>query len=233
MFDIAIVDDEFIFLKQFKDNLNEFFSNCDFRLDLFQSSEDFLNQSHNYDFVFLDIDMPNIDGITLAKKRVVHHISEKIVFVTNKEALVFDAYNKTASIGFIRKSHLKVDLCDVINTMRRISRIKKSFAITKGAQIINLVCDEILYFEKKKNNIIVHTINDEITYRGTMKSLEKELGRYGFIKTHEGFIVNVTHIYLIGSAEVILSNQARIPISRKNVRRVKEELLKSVGDDYA
>lgn len=85
MFDIAIVDDEFIFLKQFKDNLNEFFSNCDYRLDLFQSSEDFLNQSHNYDFVFLDIDMPNIDGITLAKKRVVHHISEKIVFVTNKE----------------------------------------------------------------------------------------------------------------------------------------------------
>ena len=40
MFDIAIVDEEFIFLKQFKDNLNEFFSNCDFRLDSFQSSED-------------------------------------------------------------------------------------------------------------------------------------------------------------------------------------------------
>lgn len=47
--------------------------------------------------------MPNIDGITLAKKRVVHHISEKIVFVTNKEALVFDAYNKQHQLDLSEK----------------------------------------------------------------------------------------------------------------------------------
>lgn len=229
MLNIAIVDDEAIFLNHFEEILSGFLLD-EYQLEPFQSAKDFLSISHDYDYVFLDIDMPLINGISLAQKRLADHKSEHIIFVTNKEAMVFDAYNKTTSIGFIRKNHLSEDLKDVLNTMRTIKLQPKSIAITKSSQVIKIDCKDIYYFEKQKNNIIVHTFNDTINYRGTMKSLEKDTEGCGFIKTHEGYIVNLDFIYRVNATDVVLINQERVPISRKNTRNIKERLLRRVGE---
>lgn len=228
MLKIAIVDDEKIFIKSFVERLGKYIQEGIDELYMFDNSLNFLKSDTIYDLVFLDIDMPGIEGITVAKKRM--NTYEKIVFVSNIESLVFRAYNATSAIGFIRKSHLDDDLRDVFKMIKTLKKEKRYITVKKGANLINISCTDIYYFEKQVNDVIIHTVNGEITYRQTIKELEKQLSDCGFIKNHEGYLVNVDYIYCIGTSEIILNNKSKIPISRKNVMRVKEAFLLRCGE---
>lgn len=228
MLKIAIVDDEKIFIKSFVERLGKYIKEGIDEIFIFDNSLNFLNSDTIYDLVFLDIDMPGIEGITVAQRRI--NADEKIVFVSNVESLVFRAYNATEAIGFIRKSHLEDDLRDVFRMIKDFKKRKKYIIVRKGANLINISCTDIYYFEKQINDVIIHTVNGEVTYRQTIKELEKQLSDCGFIKNHEGYLVNVDYIYCIGTSEIILTNKSKIPISRKNVMRVKEAFLLRCGE---
>lgn len=228
MLKIAIVDDEKIFIKSFVERLGKYIKEGIDEIFIFDNSLNFLNSDTIYDLVFLDIDMPGIEGITVAQRRI--NADEKIVFVSNVESLVFRAYNATEAIGFIRKSHLEDDLRDVFRMIKDFKKRKKYITVRKGANLINISCKDIYYFEKQVNDVIIHTVNGEVTYRQTIKELEKQLSDCGFIKNHEGYLVNVDYIYCIGTSEIILTNKSKIPISRKNVMRVKEAFLLRCGE---
>lgn len=225
---IAVVDDEKIFIKSFFERLEKYIQNGIDELYMFDNSLKFLNSDTIYDLVFLDIDMPGIEGITVAKNRM--NTGEKIVFVSNVESLVFRAYNATSAIGFIRKSHLEDDLRDVFRMMERLKKDTRYITVKRGANLINISCRDIYYFEKQVNDVIIHTVNGQTIYRQTIKELEKQLSDYGFIKSHEGYLVNIDYIYSIGTSEIILTNKVKIPISRKNVMRVKEAFLLRCGE---
>lgn len=228
MLKFAIVDDEHIFIESFVERLGKYIQEGIDELYIFENSVDFLKSDTIYDLVFLDIDMPGIEGITVAQRRI--NADEKIVFVSNVESLVFRAYNATEAIGFIRKSHLEDDLRDVFRMIKDFKKRKKYITVRKGANLINISCTDIYYFEKQINDVIIHTVNGEVTYRQTIKELEKQLSDCGFIKNHEGYLVNVDYIYCIGTSEIILTNKSKIPISRKNVMRVKEAFLLRCGE---
>lgn len=225
---IAVVDDEKIFIKSFFERLEKYIQNGIDELYMFDNSLKFLNSDTIYDLVFLDIDMPGIEGITVAKNRM--NTGEKIVFVSNVESLVFRAYNATSAIGFIRKSHLEDDLRDVFRMMESLKKDTRYITVKRGANLINISCRDIYFFEKQVNDVIIHTVNGQTIYRQTIKELEKQLSDYGFIKSHEGYLVNIDYIYSIGTSEIILTNKVKIPISRKNVMRVKEAFLLRCGE---
>lgn len=225
---IAVIDDEKLFLSSFTEKLKPFIDIYNSQIDLFSSPKEFMKSVMSYNIVFLDIDMPEIDGISIAKKRAGNN--EKIVFVTNRESLVFQAYNETSSIGFVRKNHLSDDLNDVFKTINTIEKNQKHITVKKGAEIINIRYCDIMYLEKQINNILIHAVTEIVTYRNTMKELEKTLSDYGFIKSHEGYLVNVEFIYYIGKTEIVLTNREKIPVSRKNVKLVKEAFLRKCGD---
>lgn len=228
---IAVVDDEKIFIKSFFERLEKYIQNGIDELYMFDNSLKFLNSDTIYDLVFLDIDMPGIEGITVAKNRI--NTGEKIVFVSNVESLVFRAYNATSAIGFIRKSHLEDDLRDVFRMLESLKKDTRYITVKRGANLINISCRDIYYFEKQVNDVIIHTVNGQTIYRQTIKELEKQLSDYGFIKSHEGYLVNIDYIYSIGTSEIILTNKVKIPISRKNVMRVKEAFLLRCGEGDA
>lgn len=143
---------------------------------------------------------------------------------------MFRAYNATSAIGFIRKSHLEDDLRDVFRMLESLKKDTRYITVKRGANLINISCRDIYYFEKQVNDVIIHTVNGQTIYRQTIKELEKQLSDYGFIKSHEGYLVNIDYIYSIGTSEIILTNKVKIPISRKNVMRVKEAFLLRCGE---
>lgn len=167
---IAVVDDEKIFIKSFFERLEKYIQNGIDELYMFDNSLKFLNSDTIYDLVFLDIDMPGIEGITVAKNRI--NTGEKIVFVSNVESLVFRAYNATSAIGFIRKSHLEDDLRDVFRMLESLKKDTRYITVKRGANLINISCRDIYYFEKQVNDVIIHTVNGQTIYRQTIKEFE-------------------------------------------------------------
>lgn len=221
---IAIVDDDLIFAQSFKSMLKDELIDSIQLLDIFLSAENFSASNSKYDLVFLDIDMPGMSGLEFAKENKDNKFS--IVFVTNRDDLVFEAYNTTSTLGFVRKSNLEEDLPLVFDRFKRESQGSIHLTVKSGTSLRKIKYSEIFYVEKASHNVILHTITDDVTMRKTITDVESLLTNHGFVRTHIGFLVNMTYIKLIDNNSVKLSNGKSVPISRQNSKLVKDKFMR-------
>ena len=224
MIRIAICDDDTYFLSYFNRIIVNIFNGASSAIDCYTSPKALMNSDMKYDIIFLDIEMPEINGIELASNY--RRNDAIIVFVTNRDTLVFDAYNTTDTFGFIRKSNLKTDLTNIIRRLNKESFTLASIAVKIGKKLIKIKCSEIIYIEKSSNNVIIHTQSGVYSERRTLAEFEKLLLQYGFERCHIGYLVNTKYIYLIDNTEILLTNSERIPLSRRNIKRVKSTFIK-------
>lgn len=223
MLRIAICDDEYLFIEMFSDLINKFFAETD-SIDKYTNPKRLLNSDKVYDIIFLDIDMPEINGIEVAQKYAL--MDTFVVFVTNKEALVFDAYNSTNSFGFIRKNKMATDAQSVFNRLKTELLNQRTLSVKNGSVITKVNFSDIIYIEKVVNKVLIHTKEQTYSTRGTIAEVEQILKSSCFVRCHIGFIVNLDYISLITSKDIKLMNSESIPLSRKNIKRVKEEFIK-------
>lgn len=227
MLRIAVCDDDSCFLSKFQKALRQFFKSRAEVIDCFINPNDLLNSKSRYNLLFLDIDMPQMSGIDLAG-----HYSRSdsiVVFVTNRETLVYDAYNSTESYGFIRKSNMNKDFLSIIKKLQNTVLSTAKLSIKYGGQVIGVKYSEIIYIEKSVNNVIIHTVRGVFSERNTITQLEKTLSGYSFVRCHIGYLVNLDYITLINSTEITLKNSEKIPLSRRNVKNVKSMFIKRSG----
>ncbi|MGN1050959.1 MAG: LytR/AlgR family response regulator transcription factor [Acutalibacteraceae bacterium] len=220
----AIIDDEIIFAEKFVKTISEFCEN----VDIFTDPVEFLKSKNLYDLIFLDIDMPQINGIDLAKQY--KGKGSSIVFVTNKDALVFDAYNLTNTLGFVRKSKIDIDLPRVMSLFLGNNKNEKSLTIHHSFKAVNIKYSDIIYIEKIINDVKIYTVNGNYTQRNSLTYYENILSEYGFIRTHIGFLVNIDYINYIDKNHIKLKGGQTVPVSRRNHKKVMLEFVKKEGD---
>ena len=221
---IAIIDDELIFAQSFRKLIERKLNNTIQLLNIFTTAESFITSGHNYDVIFLDIEMPGMSGLEFAKSH--KNNTTSIVFVTNRDDLVFEAYNTTSTLGFVRKSNLEDDLPLVLDKLQREAQNNMYLTVKNGSSVRKVKYSEILYIEKVSHNVILHTLTDAVAMRKTITEIESLLTNHGFVRTHIGYIVNMTYIRSIDTKDVKLSNGKTVPISRQHVKTVKDKFMK-------
>ena len=226
---IAIIDAELIFARSFRQLVENNLSDTIQLLNIFTTAEDFITSKQSYDVIFLDIELPGMSGLELAKNYKSN--STSFVFVTNRDDLVFEAYNTTSTLGFIRKSNVEEDLTCVLFRLKRQSQNNMSLTVKIGSSVRKVKYSEILYIEKVSHNVVLYTLTDTVTIRKTITEIENLLIGNGFARTHIGYIVNITHIKSIDTQDVKLSNGKSVPISRQHVKSVKNKFLKWSEND--
>ncbi len=203
-------------------------------------------QSKNPDLVFLDIQMPDLDGFG-----VIHALDPqsmpRIIFVTayNEYALKafevhaidyllkpFDKKRLEKAVDFAKKS-LFIDqevmrqrMQEMMSSMRKDQKNTESIIIKCEGHIYFIKTDKIDWIESSGNYVTIHSENQEHMCRDTLKNLEKKLDNKQFVRVHRTKIVNVTHIKEIkpwfhGDSIIVLQNKKEIPLSRN----YKENLL--------
>lgn len=224
MLKIAVCDDEKNFINTMSKLINSKLGNRIEKLDKFINPYELLEKINLYDLIFLDIDMPQINGIELVRQYEGNSIH--IIFVTNKEALVFEAYNTTNTFGFIRKSNLYDDFMSVMIRFGKNNQGLHYLPIKLKEGIVKCKFSDIYYLEKQINNVIIHTKNSIYKVPDTLSNLENTLGNFGFIRTHIGYVVNLDYIVAVNDKEVEISDGEKIPVSRNKLKYVKIEFLK-------
>ena len=202
------------------------------RLEPFASSEELFKKldSTEYDMVFLDIDMPQITGFDLAEKVSAKYPKMLIIFVTSHDELVFPTF-RYHPFRFIRKSHFDEEIQEAVHeAVRSISERNRILEIqtTEGVQYV--YASEILFAESEKNYLSIITKHGILRCRDTVSHKEKEWGPYGFVRTHNGFLVNQRYIYSI-EAETVRLRSARykeVPLSKRRRDAVIEAFKKQV-----
>ena len=233
MFQAAIVEDEAVFLKSTKELLANTFKdkNVDVAFDFFMSGEEFLpmiEQHFHYDIIFLDIEMPGIDGISVCRK--IREISEDalVVFISNKEALVFQTF-EVQPFRFIRKSELNEMVQSLVEAIiteldKRKPKIIK-IEEASGGDVYSFDINKILYIEAQRKECVIVTESGMTTLRSKLMTLETSLESENFIKLHRSFLVNMSAITRIQKDSVLLKNGHELPLSRNMREPVKQAFL--------
>lgn len=233
MLKIALLDDDKTALLISKGAIESFFQekNIAISLDAFSSPINFLAmaEEENYRLVFLDIDMPEINGLEVGKKLKGFNPQTDIIYLSQREDLVFDTL-QLHPFGFIRKSRIIQDFASVlelfVNTALNTNRENKKITISCKTETISADIDQVMYIEGNRNYQTFYLKDgSKFDARVLMSELENKLKENGFIRVHKGYLVNYLFIRMIGTDEVKLTNNKVLPLSSKRKDEIMEEYL--------
>lgn len=230
MIEIAIVDDEEIFVKLIQKKVLEVLGHLhvESKIFTFTDSVEMLHEStrHHFNLLFLDIDMPNITGLDIARKLRMKNIETEVIFVTNKDELVYDTF-KYGPFRFIRKSRFDSEMEEAIqNFVKKVNHQKISIFLSteNGKKPVKVL--DILYIEVQSHKLTVHMSNSIISANGNLNDIESEIMSYGFIRIHKSYLVNYRAISFIHQKEIILDDGTSLPLSRRKFEYTQNEMMR-------
>ena len=183
-----------------------------------------------YDLLLLDIDMPECDGITFARKLKHLTVSPDIIFVSNREERVFDSFLATP-FGFIRKSCFIKDtnrlLKMYLEEWEKRETTHECIEVNTKTSLMQVEVRDIVYIESYKDYQIMHRARDAepVELRSSMEKLEEKLEPFGFMRIHKGYIVNADFISRIDDIDVTLTTGTVLYISRRKLRQIREQYM--------
>ena len=233
MLKIAIVDDDKTALTISKGAAEQLLQShgVAFSVDAFSSSKTFIMMAKDekYQLVLLDIDIDEINGIEAGKIVKEDNPQTEIVFLSQREDLVFDTLC-LHPFGFIRKSKLLQDFPSVmelyLQTHADSSSSSHRLVVTSKNGVVNVIIDEIVYIEGNKNYQTLF-LRDGTSFdvRLSMGELEDKLRDKGFIRIHKGYLVNYLFIRKIVKVDVLLTNNKVLPLAVKRKDEIMEQYL--------
>ncbi len=195
------------------------------RISAFSDAAELLHVQNQqpFDAVFLDIDMPRIDGMQTAEHIGLSGSNSEIIFVTNHDELVYKAYRFKA-LGFIRKQLLDSELDELLpHLIRAFHRRERYLTYQDAGSIRRIRLQEVLYLQSDDHYVQVTTRSGREVLRESLNAIEAAHPDAGLIRIHMRYLVNFQHIYSIENNTVVLCDRTQLPMSRNRVARVKEQ----------
>lgn len=191
-----------------------------------------LNNKEDLDILFLDIDMPDISGLEVAKKLRGKESDIILIFISSYEQYVFESIEFNP-FRYIRKSRIGKELLLAVKAAYlRLQEMKDTYIVVKAEDSEARVRhSDIMYFETAERKIGIHLSNGEVLpVRKTIKELYGELNDENFIRIHSGCVVNAKFIDKFSSYDITLDNGEQLIVSRTRVKNVKTALMDFWGD---
>ena len=219
---LAICDDDTNDIAIMKKNILQYTIESDNNIVVssYFSASDLLSdyKNHLYQIVLLDIEMPDINGMELARQLRDMDDDLLIVFTTSYPEYMHESF-EFQPFQFITKP---VDYTAIYklfnNIIKKLYRNSKSIVIIDTDGEKNFVpLNDLLYISSMKENKL--HLRYQLTDRALISKAEKRLSSHGFVSPSRGFLVNLHLIRSINSTRLLLNNGFELPISR---RRSKE-----------
>lgn len=218
---IAICDDNSIDLKAMQAVFRRVAP--DDTLDTFSEGGKLLNaisEGKGYDLLFLDIIMPGITGMELARKIAVIAPDIPIVFLTDSDAYAVEAFSVRA-LHYVLKPMTEQALKECLNRLeeRRSARRRVHIISSSGIQHM-FFADELQYAQCDAHYYDLHLKNGTaIRVRMTQQEIKDALGD-SFLPISRGLVVNVEFIRQLGPKSCILKDGREILLSRGNTEDI-------------
>ena len=197
---------------------------------------------HNPDLIFLDIQMPKLNGFEMLELLENNH---NIIFTTAYDQYALKAFEVNA-VDYLLKPFSRERFAEAVKkVIEKISNSKNNdkqilrhsdfiqsdeklnrIVVKKGSKIIVLPIDLIKYLEAQDDYVNIISSEGSFLKQNRMKYYEEHLPN-SFIRIHRSFIVNLSEIKEIGLLEkdnhiVVLKSGEKLPVSKSGYIRLKE-----------
>ena len=186
----------------------------DMKISSFASAESFLFSCADDDFniILLDIEMGEMDGVTLAKEIRKTNKEVPIIFITGYMEYISDGYDVEA-LHYLLKPVSEEKLFAVLNrAMEKLARNEQALIINNGGENIRIPLYEIRYMEVFHNYVTIYA-DEPHKVKKTLAALEKDLDNH-FFRAGRSYIVNLKFIRKSTKTEIYLADGTIIPLSR-------------------
>lgn len=175
-------------------------------------------QSNHVDLIFLDIEMPEMNGIELTK-----NLSEKntiIIFTSSKKEYGLEAFDLNIA-DYILKPIIPSRFLQAINKAQVIIESRKDnieiskdeFLFVRDSNITRrLKLDDIFYAEAMGDYVKFHTKEKMFAIHGKMKTAEERLPKSNFIRVHRSYIISLSKIDTLQDGGIMINGKF-IPVS--------------------
>ncbi|PWJ71140.1 LytTR family two component transcriptional regulator [Ruminococcaceae bacterium R-25] len=222
---IAICDDEELYRVELKTILDKLLINVDYNIDTFDDGNRLIEsfKAQPYDILFLDIEMPAVDGITLAKS--LRAISEKvfIVFLTSHVEYAIEGYEVNA-LRYLTKPVDIEKLKEVIRYVQEKQGACRQLIIKEDGEELLININDVIYLESMNQNVRIVTTQGEHVIRYNIGDFEEQLKNDGFFRSHRGYLISLAKVKKLSKNDVIMEGDVILPVSRSNVKALKDAL---------
>lgn len=226
---IAICDDNPLIIEQLNKYLEEYFRKQHLKLPeicTYPSGDALLHSRTSHDIVFLDIEMPGVDGIYVGKKLKEKNSKTIIIIITSfaeylDEAMRFQVFRYLSKP--IDKARLLRNLQDVLKIYNSSNR---KVAIETKEGVYTVSSSEIICVEAYMRKVIVHTTQKEFVSIQNMQYWLNTLEEPYFFQSHRSFIVNFAYISNFNNTLIHLYNgQLTAYLTRRKYTEFKSNYL--------
>lgn len=232
---IVICDDEKAFADKLETDIrrmisaNDRFCGLNLSCKYIYPPKALLDYSENeiIDILFLDINMPGIDGLKIAECFFDIHPETLIIFVTNYDEYVFRSLRFNPH-RYLRKNRIDDELGEALfSALSLLMGTTSHLAVSDRNGISRVALQRIIYIEKEKatNYIKIVCRNEEYRDRRGIKELISTLDPSVFVRINVGTVVNVKHILSVKEDTVMLYGNHRLPVSKKYLPGLKKAFL--------
>ncbi|SDY34342.1 two component transcriptional regulator, LytTR family [Ruminococcaceae bacterium YAD3003] len=222
---IAVCDDEELFRIEFKTILDKVLVNSEYDIDTFSGGsslyEAFLKNP--FDLVFLDIEMSGIDGITLAKRLRAVSENVQIVFLTSHIEYALEGYEVNALRYLVKPVDMN-KLSEVLKFIQDKKNNSRQIMIKQEGEDIVIDISDVIYIESLDKNVRIVTSKSEYITRYNISDYEEELKNSGFFRSHRSYLISLSKVKKIVKNDVVMDGDISLPVSRSNVKALKEAL---------
>lgn len=220
MLKIAICDDNKSDLKNTYHIVRDYFSRSDieYSIKLYNNPNDVIEDAIDFQMLFLDIELQNVNGIKIANEINKINYNYKLFLVSNYNEYLKDGYRVKADRYFtkpIDQNEFKMDMDDVLNEFL----LQDSYIIDTKVCKEKIMIKDILYVEILARKTYLHTKTGKYATNYTLLYWKEALKEYCFSQPHKSFYVNLQNIKDYDNHKIcvyndIVEEKEFIPISR-------------------
>jgi len=231
---IAVVDDNTEDAEKLRQYIERYALENKLKSEVFLYSNglDFIDDlKRNFDIVFMDIEMPHMDGIETATYMRKTDDTTVLVFITNLAQYAIHGYEVNA-IEFMVKPVGYYNFSDKMAKALKFARrsAEKSILLKQDDAITKIKLSDIFYLEKDKNYILFHTAKGDFRERGSMTEMEEKLAGTGFSKCISGCMVNLGYVTKL-EKDIVWVKDTSLPLSRAQRKQFAQEFVEYLGGD--
>lgn len=245
MYNVAICDDDNVFISYIKNIINRAKGNKEWKCDFYEFTSgekllETLSENVYYDLLILDMELDGIDGDETARLFREKFKDTVLVFCSGVRAPSVRTF-KATPFRYLLKSYSNTQMiCEIKEIFEEVEkRAYKQYIIGHyRSNIIKVNVRNILYIEnaKRGSRIIVCKDSEESKFEGQIlvdDKLETIAEKFSdLVWAHSSYIININHIDKIINNEACLDSGESLSVSRPYQKNLRITFTKSIADKY-
>ena len=167
---------------------------------------------NNFDVIFLDIEMGQMDGVTMAKQVRKDNEAVQIIFITGYSDYIAEGY-EVAALHYLMKPVNREKLFTVLDrALDKRKQQERCLNLELSGEMVRIPFYDIRYLDVRQNYVTVHA-KEDYTVKRPLGEFEKELDQR-FCRVGRAMILNLKYIQRVTKTEVRLSDGTVLPLPR-------------------